>query len=81
MKKLSRSLSPNKNVRRFKLAGTVTTKITLKSDWKKIFLLSQAYQIVITSKRYNWNCSYYVIFCDIIKCSVFLGNMKFGRYH
>ena len=53
MTKLSRSLSPNKNVRRFKLAGTVTTKITLNSDWKKFFLLSQAYQIVITSKRYN----------------------------
>ena len=53
MAKLSRSLSPNKKVRRFKLAGTVTTKITLKSDWKKFFLSSQAYQIVITSKRYN----------------------------
>ena len=53
MTKLSRSLSPNKNVRRFKLARTVTIKTTLKSDWKKNFLSSQAYQIVITSKRYN----------------------------
>ena len=37
MAKSSRSLSPNKKVKRSKLAGALTTKTTFKSEWKKEF--------------------------------------------
>ena len=48
MAELSRSLSPNKKkVKRFELAGTATTKITFRSEWKKKYLSSQAYQMML----------------------------------
>ena len=64
MAESSRSLSPNKkNVKRSKLAVTATTKTTLKSELKKEFsFITSVPDDVITSKRYNWNCSYYIIF-------------------
>ena len=75
-----RSFSPiKKKVKSSKLARTATIKITLKCEWKKEF--SFITNDVIANTRYNWNCSYYLIFCDIIKCAVFLLNMKFGRYY
>ena len=80
MAESSKSLSPiKKKVKRSKQARTTTTKITLKCEWKKEF--SFITNDVIANKRYNWNCSYYLIFCDIIKCAVFLLNMKFGGYY
>ena len=75
-----RSFSPiKKKVKSSKLARTATIKITLKCEWKKEF--SFITNDVIANTRYNWNCSYYLIFCDIIKCAVFLLNMKFGGYY
>ena len=48
MEESSRSLSPNKKkVKRSKLDVTAHTKTTLKSEWKKIFLSSQAYQMML----------------------------------
>ena len=40
MAESSRSLNPNKKkVKRSKLTGALTTKITIKSEWKKEFSL------------------------------------------
>ena len=47
MAESSRSLSPNKQkVKRSRLARIVSIKTTLKSEWKKNFLSSQAYQMM-----------------------------------
>ena len=78
MAESSRSFSPIKKVKCSKLARTATIKTTLKCEWKKEFSFIAN---VIANTRYNWNCSYYLIFCDIIKCAVFLLNMKFRRYY
>ena len=44
----SRSLSPNKKkVKLSKMAGMATTKTAFKSEWKKNFLSSQAYQMML----------------------------------
>ena len=47
---------------------------------KIIFFHHKHTKWFIASRRYSWNCSYFIIFCDIIKCTVLLINMKFGRY-
>ena len=50
----SRSLSPNKKkVKLSKLAGTATTKTAFKSEWKRNFLSSQAYQMMLQPVRDN----------------------------
>ena len=57
------------------LAGTITTIL-----YNRFSFITSVPNDVIASRRYSWNCSYYIIFCDVIKCAVFLLNMKFGRY-
>ena len=87
MAESSRSISAiKKKIKRSKLAETTTLKFewtTLKDNFK-IWMEKNSFMTnvpnVIASRRYSWNCSYYIIFCDIIKCAVFLINMKFAWY-
>ena len=64
MEESSRSLSSNKKeVKRSKLVVTANTKTVFKSEWKKEFsFITSIPNDVIASKRYNWNCSCYIIF-------------------
>ena len=68
-----RSLSPNKKqVKRSKLAGTATTKTAFKSEWKKNFLSSQAYQMMLQPVRDIIETAHITLFfCDIIKYADF----------
>ena len=52
MAESSISLSPKKKkVKRSKLAGTANMKTSFKSEWKKNFLSSQAYQMMLQPVR------------------------------
>ena len=82
MAESSRSISPiKKKVKRCKLAGTTSTKTIFKLNRKKDFLSSQAYQMMLQPVGDIVETAHITLFfCDIIKCAVFLLNMKFGRY-
>ena len=71
----SRSISPiKKKVKRSKVAGTTM-------DGKNNFLSSQVYQMMLQPVGDIVETAHITLFfCDIIKCAVFLLNMKFGRY-
>ena len=82
-----RSLSPNKQKgKHSKLARMATTKTIFKSEWKKeISFITSIPNDFIASKRYSWNCSYYVTFlwyhqmCNISAKYEVWKIMKFGR--
>ena len=77
----SRSISPiKKKVKRSKLAWTTTTKKTLKSEWKNCFLHHKRTKWCYSQQEIVKTAHITLFFCDIIKCAVFLLNMKFERY-